>query len=240
MFQLSIPEPNTEEHAAVRATVLSKGFHRFPSFASESTCALLESEIERLITEVIELELYGKDWDKSKGVSFMETIDNRSDLLFDMARESTLMTVAEGVIGKPPIPLQVEYFSKPPEYSEPSPPHQDHVFYNDSFNDETAISLWIALDDVEEQNGALEYATVSPLRLLPHKASKSSGFKYELTDPRGIEFISVPVCRGGCIVHHSYAVHRAPRNRSDRKRRAVVFNYRGSSFRASLRERGKW
>jgi ectoine hydroxylase-related dioxygenase (phytanoyl-CoA dioxygenase family) len=165
----------------------------------------------------------------------MNRIDKESDVLYDLARHPTMIGIASELLGKPAVSLHVEYFAKPPHSLRSTPPHQDHVFYLEHFDDEMALSFWLALDDVTAASGALEYATPCARELLPHIPSSAPDFDFELPDVDGLEFAVAVVPRGGCVLHHSYVIHRSGGNRTERPRRALVFNYRGSPYRAWMR-----
>jgi len=214
-----------------------KGFTCFPEFASPPTVDCLKAEADHLISNATQDSIYGVVRDDYGAIVVMNKIDKVSDYLFNLARHPVMMAVAEQLLGKPAIPLHVEYFCKPAEHSSPTPAHQDHVFYEEHFNDELALSFWIALDDVARDSGALEYGADAQMQLLPHVDSPTIDFDFQLAETKGITFAIVPTPRGGCIVHHSYAVHRTGDNTSGSPRRAIAFNYRGSSYRAWLQSK---
>ncbi len=45
--------------------------------------------------------------------------------------------------------------------------------------------------------------------------------------------VAVPVRAGQATIHHSHTLHGSDRNRSDRWRRAAVFNYMGADVRVA-------
>ena len=237
MFHRLLDLSSPENWSSKREELLLRGFVAFPEFASPYTVDRLTAEADVLITNATADGVYGVVQDVRGEVLVMNRIDKVSDYLFDLARHPVMMTVAERLLGKPAMSLHVEYFCKPREHSSPTPPHQDHIFYEEHFDDELAISLWIALDDVGPDSGALEYSTPSPMQLLPHIQSPAIDFDFQLTETTGFSFVQAPVPRGGCVAHHSYAVHRAGYNQSGVQRRAIAFNYRGSDYRAWLKSK---
>jgi ectoine hydroxylase-related dioxygenase (phytanoyl-CoA dioxygenase family) len=216
------------DRRASREELLDRGYLRIPRLVDESTVAQLEREIDALSAPGSGVRTVR---DASGSVLVMNRLDRVSDLLFDLARDGDLIALASELLGKPALSLQVEYFAKPPHGGTAAPPHQDHAFYHAHFPDELALSIWIALDDVDPDGGALEYGVGSPLALLPHVPSPALDFDLELACCPELAFEVAVVPRGGALVHHSYAVHRTATNRTSRPRRAVVFNYRGSPYR---------
>jgi hypothetical protein len=241
MFHQSFEALPPERLATSRRDLLDRGFINLRQCITGKAADLLLVEIERLKETATPTSTYGVVRNAHGSVVVMNRLDRESDLLYDMARHPALIRLAEGLLGKAVISLHVEYFAKDAVHSAPSPPHQDHVFYQAHFDDELALSIWIALDDVTQDGGALEFGAPTVQRLLEHVRSPTVDFDYELTpsDASKYSFVVVPVPRCGCVIHHSYAVHRAGVNRSGRPRRAIVFNYRGSPYRHQMRAAGE-
>jgi ectoine hydroxylase-related dioxygenase (phytanoyl-CoA dioxygenase family) len=232
-----------DELSALRKRFLHDGFVLLHPFVDEAAVARLEAEIADLMRFVDDPgRLFGVVRGEDGNVTVMNNIDKRSDYLYDLARQTQWLDTAAALLGKQVQPLHVEYFAKPPGVMRPTPPHQDHKFYVDHFDDEMAITFWVALDNVTESSGALRYRAPADLKLLDHAPSASPDFDFELfrDDGAAIENWRVAeVPRGGCVAHHSFVVHAAGSNLTDGPRRAVAFNYRGSPYREYLRRLGK-
>lgn len=236
MFHPSLEAAAQPDWAARHSALTRNGFVVLDKFIDSSTADVLTVELNRMHHRS-DTATYGLVRNARGDVVVMNRLDRESDLLFDFARHPLMLRTAEALLGKPPVSLHVEYFAKAPGTSDPAPAHQDHVFYQEHFDDELALSIWIALDDVVERSGALEYGVPVETTLRPHIPSPTVDFIYELADPSRYHFVRAPVPRGGCVIHHSFAVHRAGRNETGEPRRAVVFNYRGSPHREWLRSR---
>ncbi len=232
MFHQSVEEVISKGESNLNEIILQNGYYSFDDFASFQLVNSLLEEIQSLQDNFTSSSCYGVYHDTQGRVLVMNKLDRESDFLFDFSRNPIMLNIAKAFLGKPAIPLHVEYFSKPTDGISYTPPHQDHIFYQDHFDDELAISFWIALDDVSANSGALEYSLTPTISLLPHKPSDTIDFGCELESKNisGLSFATVVIPRGGCIVHHSYSIHRTQPNRSGKPRRAVVFNYRGSPY----------
>jgi len=91
---------------------------------------------------------------------------------------------------------------------------------------EPYLSLWFALDDVCEENGALHVLPWSQLgsrEVLPHRKDKASGdfVGYE----GGQSGVVLPVPRGSIVAMSSAVFHRSGPNTTDRPRRAFLASY---------------
>ncbi len=129
--------------------------------------------------------------------------------------------LAELLIG-PAAPQQCEYFGKPPGHSTPTPPHQDGFYF--CLEPNLACTLWIPLDVVDADNGALSYVRGSHrLGVLPHRVTSVLGFSQGLVpDPADLgEAVLCAARPGDILVHHSLTIHYAGSNRSERHRRSI-------------------
>lgn len=223
---------------AAREELWGRGWTRLPDILPRTMLDLLNDEADRLLAEVPAGPNARSATDAHGGVLVMNGLDARSEMLFDFARTPALTTMAAFLLGKVAMPIHIEYFGKPKAGAEPTPPHQDQVFYQDHFSDEPAITFWCPLQDVPVGAGALEYASLAAANgvLLPHRGSRTVDFGAQLADADGFEFVRAPVAAGDCLVHHAYTVHRSGPMAGQGPRRVFAFNYRGSSFRQHLQE----
>lgn len=218
--------------------LFDKGFITIDKFINIGMVNEIRNNIDNLIKASKEEDIGARIYkDCSNNVIVINRIELADLYFYDLARHQSILEYGQELLGKPLVPLSVELFSKPPKSDLITPAHQDQIFYEDHFNDELAITFWIALDDVHEGNGVLEYSTPKELILLPHRPSESPGFSFELF-PDSInklpQFQKAFVPRGGCVIHHAYAVHRAKGNYTDNVRHALALTYRTSSYKAAF------
>ena len=119
---------------------------------------------------------------------------------------------------------------KPPGGGKEIALHQDGA-YIDYIEPAEMITCWIALDDVSEETGTLQYAKGSHKWPLLKQAGEFHAPKkdYRLAMQQtaaaaGVEaeIVSVEVPAGGCAFHHGYTWHGSGRNTSkDRVRRSL-------------------
>ncbi|WP_051400205.1 phytanoyl-CoA dioxygenase family protein [Haloechinothrix halophila] len=229
--------PNAAELGDIRKSVFAAGHRVLDRFAEPALLTALRGEADRLsadLSEHAEGTVISRDTDGR--VLSMHYLDRHSDLLFDLTRVPSLVRAAEVLLESRCVPFLTEYFAKPEARSEATPPHQDQIFYRDHFGDELAVTFWIALTDVTEEDGVLQYATSQPEPgdLLKHRASEVQNFGAELVDASALSFVSAPVPAGGAVVHHSYAVHRSGPMESAKPRAAFALNFRRSPYRQKI------
>lgn len=142
-----------------------------------------------------------------------------------LLRNGKIFDLATALIG-PVNPRDVEYFDKPPGKNHETPAHQDGYYF--CLRPNVACTVWIPLEPVDEENGALTYIRGSHrLGVREHDASHLLGFSQGLVeDPRSLgEPVLCTVAPGDVLVHHSLTVHMAGPNRSQRRRPAIAYTY---------------
>lgn len=142
--------------------------------------------------------------------------------------------LARSLVGEVVESMGPEWFDKPPGFESPTPPHQDNYYFN--LAPPNVVTIWLALDPVDDANGCLRYVAGSHRRgVRPHGRSAILGFSqgivdYGENDRAGEEAIHLQP--GDAVAHHGNTIHRADPNRTmDRHRRAFAMVFRGASCR---------
>lgn len=126
--------------------------------------------------------------------------------------------------------LNMQLFEKHPEISKPTRSHQDNAYFK--VTPPLALTFWISLDDIDEDNGPLYYAPKTHLtptrkhqRYHPNTTFRvRSGVPglslclHEHPEETDKLMITRP---GDTLVHNCNLVHRAGKNNSCRRRRAI-------------------
>ena len=192
---------------------------KLTSFIEEKTAAMPaghvmyeDSNDKRSLKQMQDLNLYDP---------FFKKI-----LLNSKFTEIASFLLEEKVIGK-----TLEYFNKPPRIGKPTPPHQDAYYF--MINPVSAVTMWMALEDVDGENGCLHYVKGSHLKgMRPHGRTQTKGFSQGIIDygKEGDVEIGFPAQPGDLLIHHALTIHRADGNASDsRTRKAMGLIYFGES-----------
>jgi len=160
-----------------------------------------------------------------------------------------LRTVASEALGEAALPQNMQYFNKPPtdayatstvlRCSRPTPAHQDGYYWclePSGAGGLGGLTMWLALDRADEDNGCLRYVVGSTADgLRPHDFSGVLGFSQTITDygeadaAREVPIVAQP---GDLIMHTALLTHRAGANLTkDRPRRAIGAIFYGASAR---------
>lgn len=142
--------------------------------------------------------------------------------------------LAEMLIGESAKGDQPQWFNKPPNTNHPTPPHQDNYYF--CLAPPNVLTMWLALDVVDEENGCLRYVPGSHKHgFRPHQASAVLGFSQGISDygpADESQEVKVLLQPGDAVIHHGMMIHRADPNRSKvRHRPAFAMVMRGASCR---------
>jgi phytanoyl-CoA hydroxylase len=166
----------------------------------------------------------------------LQDIHNYNSFFSGILKGSKFEEMAKVLLGENVIGKNVEYFNKPPKIGKPTPPHQDGYYF--MLNPPQAITMWMALEDADEENGCVRYIQGSHLTgMRPHGRTKTFGFSQGITDYDAKDFaneIPFPAKPGDLLIHHAMTIHRADGNKSDRSRRALGLIYFGESAKENV------
>lgn len=210
---------------ALRNQFDEQGYIHIPGFLTEVECLAAENHVQSYLTEIAptlpKTEVMYDDYERPETLKRISRL--QLDPFFDDLRSQPKFTdLAEFLLEDEAIAQSLQYFNKPPEGSA-TPAHQDGYYFCLVPNE--AITFWIPLDDVDEDNGALHYVAGShKVGILPHKPSSVIGFSQGLAEADLSLYGEERICsvkRGDVLIHHSRLIHLAGPNQSDRQRRVM-------------------
>lgn len=211
------------------------GFAVVRNFYSPDELEALKRELDRYITEVIPTlpDKHAFYEDRSRPETLKQMQMMQEDAYFaEIAKHPRWIDLAETLIGEEVLALGPEWFNKPPGTNHPTPPHQDNYYFN--LVPPNVATIWMALDDVDEENGCIRYVPGSHLTgFRPHGRTSVLGFSQGITDygpdDHAIEALMI-LQPGDAIIHHGNTIHRADPNRSaTRHRRSFAMVIKGVS-----------
>lgn len=125
--------------------------------------------------------------------------------------------------------------NKAPFTNTPTPWHQDAGYWI-NLPDKRAVSCWIALDEVIEDNGCMWFVPKKDDLVRPHKSLPNGGALF--CDPPLDGAIPIPLAAGGCTFHDGFTLHFSKGNTTSSQRRALILNFRPEKMIALEREQG--
>lgn len=211
------------------------GFVIVRQFLPKSDTDLLIQNLDRYIRDIVPT-LPDSDAfyvDKSRPETLKQLQHMGLDPFFrDYAQHPIWRALARTLVGEDVNAQEPEWFNKPCGTISPTPPHQDNYYF--CLKPANVVTLWLALDLVDEENGCLRYVRGSHLRgIRAHDRTSVLGFSQGISDygdrDRELE-VPIHLQPGDVVAHHGDTIHRAEPNRSaTRHRRAFAMVFKGVS-----------
>ena len=215
------------------------GFAAIRGFMNPSEAGKLQQQMDRYIRDVVPTmppeHVFYEDKADPASLKQMQDLGTYDEWFGELFFEGLPRQVAEQALGADVIPKNLQYFSKPPAGNavagggRATPAHQDGYYF--MLDPCEAVTLWLSLDDIDEENGCVRYVRGSHLRgMRPHGRTATLGFSQGITDfPSLVDTeneVAVRTSPGDLLVHHAMTIHRAGANGSaSRLRRALGFVY---------------
>jgi phytanoyl-CoA hydroxylase len=160
----------------------------------------------------------------------------RDAFLAAVSTDHRLTGLAAQLLGSPVVSFGAAYMVKKAMVGPEALWHQDGHPWEERLGITEAVTLWIALDDVDETNGALRVIRGTHTRpaqpLVTPERPQDGGYFGAGMDPGAIEPADVDLlvlAAGDVSAHHPCLIHGSGPNTSDRDRRALVLRYRPAS-----------
>jgi hypothetical protein len=155
--------------------------------------------------------------------------------LYDLIGTPLLLDYVEDILGPDFVCWGMQLFSKQPGDPKEVPFHQDAVYW--PLTPAKSVSVWIAIDDVNEENAAMQFVPGSHiLGPLPHEAKQLDGtrvLKRQAIDAHSYGDRVINALHAGEIsIHSDLLLHGSQANQSKRRRAGLTIRYTSADVRA--------
>lgn len=223
----------SEEQKHLHSKFRENGFVFIPGFLNALEVAEAKEHLDKLIREQVpsmppERAFY-EDRDDPSSLKQIQSLFEYDPYFEHMMFNSKFEALAALLLDDVVVGKNMQYFNKVPKIGQATPPHQDGYYFMLEPNE--ALTMWLGLDDVDEENGCVRYVKRSHLKgMRPHAKTQTLGFSQGMSDFGNAEDLANEVWfrtePGDLLVHHSLTIHRADGNKSmDRSRKALGFIY---------------
>lgn len=208
------------------------GFVIIRQFLDPARVDSVRSRIRRYIDEIVPhvppMDVFFEDAEARRDIRMLPRMGAHDGYFGDLLNEGTIPEVATALRGGPVLPHDLAYFNKLPRIGERTPPHQDGYYFH--LTPCEAMTLWLSLDEVDEENGCIRYVRGSHRQgMRDHQRTEVLGFSQGIEDyGNESDLMNEVLARtspGDLIAHHALTIHRAGPNQSNRQRRALGFVY---------------
>lgn len=220
---------------SIKEQYLNNGYYILEDLFTEAEVKGLKIEIKNILTQVKEKNSLGAnetigDNDFTKHGVFVGLAAN-SVLFREAAARPRLVEALEQIISDHVIFLSDKVALKNADTDFGSPWHQDWPYWKGSHK----VSVWIALDTAEVENGCLKIIPGSHRQGIVNHVGKSNdgkGFanRVRIEDIDENKVMSLPVSAGGAVIFHDLLLHASHANDSGRDRWALISTYKDGNL----------
>lgn len=157
--------------------------------------------------------------------------------LYDICMNDTILDYVEDILGADFYLWGSNFFIKPAHSNTTVGWHQDSYYW--PLDPKISATVWLALEDVDEQNAAMKVIPGShKAGLLKHSRSSDTDSVLTLECERG-QFredtaVSLNLKAGQISIHDDKLVHGSPANHSDRRRAGLTIRYSSTVVKCDL------
>lgn len=191
----------------------------------------LDRYIREVVPTVSELDAFYQDRTQPETLKQLQRMGQDS-FFAEYSEHPRWTELATALVGEEVHADQPEWFNKPPNTNHVTPPHQDNFYF--CLRPAHVVTLWLALDEVDAENGCLRYVGGSHVQgFRDHSRSQILGFSQGISAYTPSDFSSEVAIRlhpGDLVAHHGMTIHRADANHSsERHRRSFAMVFKGVS-----------
>lgn len=235
-------EVNRQDASQFKPPFDREGYVIVRSLLGAEEFARLQAELDRYIRDIVPGlptgdAFYDGDCREPNRLKQLHRMDQDS-FFAQYQQHRVWRNLAETLLGEAATADAPEWFNKPSRSLQGTPPHQDNYYF--CLEPCQVVTIWMALDVVDDENACLRYVPGSHLHgVRPHSRSVVLGFSQSVTDygPDDVaREVAIHLQPGDVVAHHGNLIHRAEPNRSaTRQRRAFAMVFRGASCRRDER-----
>lgn len=217
--------PNFTTVTDTKSAFQREGYAVARGVLGSDEAAALAERVDRYVDQYVPtmdpMHFFCEDKSDLRTLFRLEKMDGYDPFFAELIEQFT--APAADLLDDAASPRSVEMFGKAPKVGQPTPPHQDGNYFKIEPNE--ALTFWIAVDPVDQDNGCIRYVPGSHRRgMRPHALSDAFGFSLgieDYSDADSTEEVAVTAAPGDVAIHHSMTIHRADANPSSRLRRAI-------------------
>jgi len=211
-----------------------KEFYRLNGYLLGLPRIYSPTEMERINAELPQLLALLEEGETAKDIrEWHET----STYLYEMVMNPRIHDLVEGILGPNFYCWASSFFIKEPLSSATVGWHQDAYYW--PMHPHHTVTVWLAFDDVDEENGAMKVVPGSHLHgLLQHKRSVETTSILTLELETGTfseaDAVQFKLKAGEVSLHDDRCVHSSPANPSSRRRAGLTLRYSGTEVKNDL------
>ena len=194
-----------------------------------------KEEMDKINSELPKLLALLEDGESTKDIREWH---ESSTYLNDICKHPKILDLVEGILGANFYYWASNFFIKEPHTMSTVGWHQDSYYWPMAPNN--SVTVWLAFDDVDEENGEMKLTPGSHLGgVIKHKKSEQTDSVLTLELADGSDFnadsaVQFKLKAGECSLHDDRAIHGSQANTSNRRRAGLTIRYSGTNVKNDL------
>ena len=218
----------------IKNDFFNNGWAKYDSCLNFDEVEKINYEIEKFIKEKSKELKTGEIHLTDKGdINTIHVMSQESKFFSDLLNSTNFKNLSEYILEEDVEPQWAQLFNKPKMSGLSAPFHQDNFYWNVLGN--KTVTIWLALDYVNENNGGLSYFSKShKMGLLKHEPTYAKGTSQKvpdnIVDKLPSNTLIIPTLKpGDVLLHHGLTIHGSLPNKSEKNRRGMSFWYKSVS-----------
>ncbi len=175
----------------------------------------------------------GHDRDKIADVprgihkGMLQDIAHRDAYFMNIAKDERILEAIKPILGEDIVMYRSLSVFKPKGYRQPVGWHQDMAYWK---GDGNKVSVWISLDDVDKDTGAMQFVPGTHKTLIDETEVQNEVFSITLKDKYidKSKSIVAETSRGDMVLFHSTVIHGSGQNETGKDRYTLIFTYQSA------------
>ena len=217
MSLISLSPAETEQY-------YKNGFVIIPNVWSNEECDQINQHIDDIIADeqgTRERSVLDRSWILSLGL--------KSELTEKLASDERFLTLVENLVHPGIAIYSAKLVPKAPHHEAICHWHQDDSYYRTNSASNVRMSVWLALHDADEANGAVHFVPGSHTwgqQSVHEEQEHFCNISILNPDPEKIKTAMCPsIKKGSVVLFHSLTWHYSGPNTTDRARRSFIVSY---------------
>ena len=115
----------------------------------------LERVIQTLVPQLPAEHVFYEDKADRSSLKQIQNLQIHDSYFGQLMFDGPFRRLAERLLGSEVVCQNMQFFNKPPATGQPTPAHQDGYYFK--LNPCEALTMWMALEAVDEENGCVRY-----------------------------------------------------------------------------------
>ncbi len=237
MSQNLTHQPTVSLSESQKQFFAANGFLSLPALSTPAEIEMMRAAYDRIFASKAgfetgaQFDLAGTDEEgKEQALPQILQPENFAPELWDTLARANALHICRQLLGEDMEAQGSHAIFKPAKHGATTPWHQDEAYWNPAM-EYRSLSVWMPLQDVDEQNGCMQFIPGShQLEIALHQPINNDPRIHglELAPDVEVDISNPAICplpAGGATFHPSRTLHYTAPNESERPRRALIMMF---------------